>query len=763
MLGARRRRDGTRAREPPLGHARSAAGTAPLGRRRRPAARRGCCCRASSGSCGSTLDARADADASAAVVPRGGSPRARLRLGGAGRRPGAGAHLDRDAGRLERFRPGARAVDRARRRRRTRSGCAARGSSCASSRSTGAAGHHFPYDGSGRLAFGDGALWSLEDHGVAPEARPARPAACSRGPTCTAPSATSPSAAASSGRRSSRTASSTGSTPRPARAAHARGRRRPERIAFADGRLWVANSRAGTVALGRPAHGRAAAPRLSAAAVGRRVRRRRRLAGTVPAPPPLPPAGGPELRLSFPGDDLPLDPALSHSTPDEQLADATCARLLTYPDAKGPPGKRSAPRLRPRCPRVPRDGRTYTFRIRDGLPLLAAVERAGDGRDVQAHARARLLAEARPRRARPERGAGDRRASPRSSPARPRHVSGIRAQRRQALDHARAAVRRLPRPDLAADLCAVPLSVADPPDSCPTAAAAAGPYYVASAADGRIVLLPNPGYGGSRPRRWARIVYTLDVPTRGGRRARRPRRARLPPLDFDITAPARRGGELDRRYGPAAPPRSAEGSATSPPPAVRRLLVLNASRPLFRDVRLRRAVNYALDRPALAAVVPRAPGDQIVPPAVAASRPARCIRVDGPDLETARRLAATGGRQRRAHLYVCPFGDDGLRRGAIVRANLARIGIDVAIVRPRCPPDYDTSSSRADLLLVTNFGSQAPRPPAVPRPGARPRSRTPRRSGPGPGTARRSGTASRPPAALRGPARTRAYAGSSAS
>src|SRR5207342_3051025 len=64
---------------------------------------------------------------------------------------------------------------------------------------------------------------------------------------------------------------------------------------------------------------------------------------TVPEPPPLPPAGGPELRLSLPGNYLTLDPAVSHSTADQQLEAATCAGLLAYPDAAGP----AAMRLRP--------------------------------------------------------------------------------------------------------------------------------------------------------------------------------------------------------------------------------------------------------------------------------------------------------------------------------------------------------------------------------------------------------------------------------
>ena len=46
-----------------------------------------------------------------------------------------------------------------------------------------------------------------------------------------------------------------------------------------------------------------------------------------------------------------------------------------------------------------------------------------------------------------------------------------------------------------------------------------------------------------------------------------------------------------------------------------------------------------------------------------------------------------------------------------MKANLARIGIDVSIVRTdECPPEYDASSNRADLLLVTNFGSQVSDP-----------------------------------------------------
>ena len=127
---------------------------------------------------------------------------------------------------------------------------------------------------------------------------------------------------------------------------------------------------------------------------------------------------------------------------------------------------------------------------------------------------------------------------------------------------------------------------------------------------------------------------------------------------------------------------------------------------------------------------------------------------------TARRLA--GDRHRSAVLTYCtffPFGDDGLRSVApIVKANLARIGIDVAIVRTdQCPTDYDASSSRADLLLVTNFGSQVPDPlPFSTGRSRRGRYASALGSGPwySPSFQRRFEAAR----GLRGPARTRAYA-----
>ena len=181
------------------------------------------------------------------------------------------------------------------------------------------------------------------------------------------------------------------------------------------------------------------------------------------------------------------------------------------------------------------------------------------------------------------------------------------------------------------------------------------------------------------------------------------------PLDFDSRSLLDRWGVLDRRFGPGGD--AATNGAQRLFPTTGRFLdyiVLNANRPLFRDVQLRRAVNYALDRPKLAAAFHDSPGDQIVPPSVDGFPAGASYPIDGPDLTIARRLA--GNRRRHAVLSYCtffPYGDDGLRAIAPrVKSDLARIGIDVTIVRTdECPRTYDASSNRADLLLVTNFGA----------------------------------------------------------
>jgi ABC-type transport system substrate-binding protein len=134
-------------------------------------------------------------------------------------------------------------------------------------------------------------------------------------------------------------------------------------------------------------------------------------------------------------------------------------------------------------------------------------------------------------------------------------------------------------------------------------------------------------------------------------------------------------------------------------------IVFNTNRPLFRSVRLRRAVNEAIDRRALADAYADAPVDTIVPPAVPGFPAGRVYPLSGPDLAAARRLARPGSRH--AVLYWC--GPDVRQRtlAHIIRSNLRQIGIGVSVsTSAHCPSHYDAQTKRADLILFTGLGSE---------------------------------------------------------
>ena len=137
-------------------------------------------------------------------------------------------------------------------------------------------------------------------------------------------------------------------------------------------------------------------------------------------------------------------------------------------------------------------------------------------------------------------------------------------------------------------------------------------------------------------------------------------------------------------YGPGS--RAAKSGRqryfSGPTPGLR-ALVFNPRRPLFAQAAMRRAVNYALDRPALARDADwpgpaGRPTDQHIPPGWPGFRDANIYPLGGPDLPTARRL--TGGAKGRGVLYACN-DPRCLEDAEIVRANLAAIGIDLEIRR----------------------------------------------------------------------------------
>jgi hypothetical protein len=470
----------------------------------------------------------------------------------------------------------------------------------------------------------------------------------------------------------------------------------PEQASFGRGHLWVANTAANAVSLVDDVSG--ARRRLSSHARPTTAAYHDGLIWTAAAaaPGPLPAISGEELRVSTPSDTA-VDPdPMGGKLEVGQLMYATCASLLYYPDSAGPEATRLRPEIAAAMPSVSRDGRTYSFRIRPGFrfsppsgePVTAetfrhTLERAMSPKNQYS---------AGPQLAPDIEGLSDYQAK------RAAHISGVRAHGNLlAITLVRPAGDFLTRLSAFA-FCPVPLSTPIfTPGFAEKPIPSAGPYYIQSIQGDRTVLDRNPYYQGKRPRRAQRIVYTNDIPTPKAVVLANAGAVDLLPQDFDNTTPLfEPGGALDQRKGPASAAARAGRQQYFPYDApFFDAIVFNTARPLFRDTRLRQAVNYALDRRALAAAYADAPASDVVPPAVAGFGSGHVYPVTRPDFATARRLS--GGRRRHALIEVCQ--DPRLPKlAAIVRSDLARIGMRASVIEAQqCPKRYQ----RADLFFTT--------------------------------------------------------------
>jgi peptide/nickel transport system substrate-binding protein len=363
-----------------------------------------------------------------------------------------------------------------------------------------------------------------------------------------------------------------------------------------------------------------------------------------------------------------VDPAFANYS---FVAGATCALLMSYPDKWPPGGTRVVPEVATGYPKISRDARTYTFRIRRGFRFSTGARLTAAN---FAYAIDRLFS---PDLQSPYGSFFDDIVGARAvEDGKAKHAAGVKAR------GLTLSIRLMkPAGDFLARLtlfylCPVPTDLPIHPGGVNDPPPSAGPYYVAEwIRERKLVLKRNPFYGGRRPHHLDGFVVTFgedaDTITREIDRNQ---------TDWGCCAtsevPSQAAGDLGRKYGVKGPRFFVR------PWNLIFYLALNTQRPLFRNnPGLRRAVNFALDRSALVRARGRywgTPSDGYLPLGFPGAPTGHLYPLKRPNFARARALARGHRRSGTAVLYALDT-DFSTAQARIVQTDLKRIGIRVII------------------------------------------------------------------------------------
>src|SRR5215217_3209329 len=346
---------------------------------------------------------------------------------------------------------------------------------------------------------------------------------------------------------------------------------------------------------------------------------------------------GGTLRVDLFSDVDYTDPALDYSALGWEIEYATCLKLLNYPDVNGPKGSLLVPEAATALPKVSNGGKTYDFTVEvtntrfapSGARVTAANFKAAFDRNADRAMNSPAIQFM------------DDVVGADGSP-----VSGVEVRGK----HLIVELER-PSPDFLARVampffCAIPTNLPRDPNGVPTPPSA-GPYYVADRTPNRTITIKrNPYYKGKRPHNVGEILYTVG-------NSQETIRLRVERGDSDYAAggvPAPAYGDLAQKYG-------VNKSQFYVRPRLNTFyFALNNDRPIFKgNLRLRKAINFAIDRKAILAQNGYLAGkrtDQVLPPGMAGFRDADLYPLKAPNLKAARKWAQGSTRGGKLVYYA---------------------------------------------------------------------------------------------------------------
>ncbi len=413
---------------------------------------------------------------------------------------------------------------------------------------------------------------------------------------------------------------------------------------------------------------------------------------------------GGTLRLGSSSDFDFIDPSLAYFSHSWQMLDAVCMNLYRYPDAEGNAGVRPIPGTAAGFPKFSNRGRRVTITVRRNYA------RFQNGQAVTARSYANAM----------QRNLDPRMQSP--AAAYMEEIKGAKAVLNRRANRAsgiRVSGNRLildlvkPVPDIVnrltmAFFCPQPGNgLPRNPQGINAPFSGAGPYYVAQWTPRRSAVLErNPFWRGAITRTRAanvdRMEYTIGISP-----AAQKLQIDRNELDLGAVPPAEVAG-LVQQHG------LNKGRLFLRKQMVFWYLIMNHDRPLFGpqggnglgNVPLKKAVNFAIDRPSLVrqhGFLAGARTDQIIPYTMPGFRNWDIYPLRGANAQRANQLAQ--GRKRDGKVVMYTFNvSHGPPVAQVVQQNLNAIGLDVEVRSFDRVVQHEKAATRGEPFDMTYEG-----------------------------------------------------------
>jgi ABC-type transport system substrate-binding protein len=363
-----------------------------------------------------------------------------------------------------------------------------------------------------------------------------------------------------------------------------------------------------------------------------------------------------------------VDPQLAYRTDDWSMIYTTSMPLVGFQEKSGAAGAQLVPIGATAFPTVSGNGKTYTFHVRPGLKF-------SDGSPVTAAAYQR---------------AWERILSPKmGSPlgvnlslqddivgaqafldGKAQHISGISAKGLTLTFH-------LTSPNATfTSILSMQWFTAVKPNTPYSSTGlnvypAAGPYYIASRDPGRsTVLKRNPYYKGDRPANPDQIVFTPNVNTDQSLL-----QVKAGQADLDIIGiPATAAAGLAQQYGVN------KGRFWVGPTSCVSYMAMNNARAPFTDVNVRKAVEYAIDRPAQVRLLGAYAGkrtSQMLVPGIPGYKPFNAYPLKGADVAKAKSIGGAAIAAAPTLNIIHTTSTASTNRAQVAEFNLKQVGFKV--------------------------------------------------------------------------------------